>query len=176
MLGMNLNAAKSRFFDSPIVKQAVDQTTRRVLSRFGAFVRTRARSSIRKRKGASQPGSPPSSHAGTLRRFLYFAFDVRRRSVIIGPAATNQVFFDGDGKPTSGTVPQVLEEGGEIQVLEWFRNGAWTRADLRSRRRLAERQTRLRKVKIAARPYMGPAFQAELPRADELWRNSVRAA
>ena len=38
------------FFDSKKVRRSVDRATRRVLSRFGSFVRRTARSSIRKRK------------------------------------------------------------------------------------------------------------------------------
>src|SRR5690606_6172596 len=49
------------FFDRKAVTSRVDKATRKVLSRFGAFVRRTARSSIRKRKKTSQPGSPPSS-------------------------------------------------------------------------------------------------------------------
>jgi hypothetical protein len=59
---MTFQAAKGSFFDRAKVKNAVDAGTRRVLSRFGAFVRTRARTSIRKRKGTSPPGGPPHAH------------------------------------------------------------------------------------------------------------------
>jgi len=53
------------FFDSKKVVSATDRATRRVLSRFGAFVRRTAKQSIRKRKKVSQPGSPPSSKYST---------------------------------------------------------------------------------------------------------------
>jgi len=66
---------KQLFFDSPKVVRAVDRTTRRVLSKFGAFVRRTARSSIRKRKRISEPGSPPSSHSGLLKKFIFFGYD-----------------------------------------------------------------------------------------------------
>jgi len=56
-----------------------------VLSKFWAFVRQRARTSIRKRKGTSQPGSPPYSHVGLLRKFILFAYEPARQSVVIGP-------------------------------------------------------------------------------------------
>jgi hypothetical protein len=51
VIAETFQAAKQGFFDRAKVKNAVDAGTRRVLSRFGAFVRTRARTSIRKRKG-----------------------------------------------------------------------------------------------------------------------------
>jgi len=171
MIGM---VAKSMFFDRKAVLGAVDRATRKVLSRFGAFVRTTARHSIRRRKAVSQPGQPPTNRTGTLKRFIWFAYEPAKRSVIIGPAKTNQVFFDGDGRPVKGTVPEVLEDGGSIFVREVFKWGAWRRADLRSRRRLAGLPTRLRKVNIAARPYMGPAFAKEKPKLPSLWADSVK--
>ena len=79
---------KQLFFDSPKVVRAVDRTTRRVLSKFGAFVRRTARSSIRKRKRTSEPGSPPSSHTGLLKRFIFFGYDAQKRSVVIGGTIT----------------------------------------------------------------------------------------
>jgi hypothetical protein len=165
---------KSFFFDRPGIIAKVDTATRNVFSKFGAYVRTRARSSIRKRKKPSAPGSPPSSHAGTLRGFIYFGYDPNTRSVIVGPEKTNQVFFNGDGRPVTGTVPEVLEYGGEVRILEVFKYGRWQRADLRSRRRNAGLKTRIRTVTIAARPYMGPAFEAEKKNLPSLWANVIR--
>lgn len=166
---------KFQFFDSKLVMRAVDKARRAVLSKAGAFIRTRAKTSIRKRKGISEPGRPPHSHEGTLKRFLYFGYDPGADTVVVGPAKTNQVFFDKDRKPVTGTVPEILEKGGQITILEVFKYGRWQRVDLRSRRRLAGLKTRYRKVTIKPRPYMGPAMEAELPKFRELWRNSVRA-
>lgn len=50
---------KSLFFDRPKVRRAVDKAKRQVLSRGGAFIRTTAKRSIRKRKGTAPPGKPP---------------------------------------------------------------------------------------------------------------------
>ena len=110
MIGLKLD--KSWFFDRLKVQRAVGDATRRVLSKFGAFVRTAARHSIRKRKAVSQPGNPPSSHTGLLRNRIYFAYDPARQSVVIGPTPINQVTFDRDIKPVSGIVPEILEYGG----------------------------------------------------------------
>jgi len=164
------------FFDAPAVLRAVDRARRQVLSKQGAFLRTRARSIIRPRKAASTPGEPPHSHTGILRRFLYFSFDPATRSVVVGPARTNQVFFDKDRRPVTGTVPSVLEYGGQITIKEVHRHGRWQRADLRSKRRLAGLQTRYRKVNIRPRPYMSAALALERKALPELWRDSVRRA
>ena len=76
---------KEVFFTSKKVIEATDAATRQVLSRFGAFVRQRARTSIRKRKAISEPGNPPSSHTGLLRNGIFFGYDITSRSVVVGP-------------------------------------------------------------------------------------------
>ena len=145
MIGMDLKAI---FFDRKAVRSAVDRTARRVLSRFGAFVRRAAKSSIRKRKRASAPGEPPSSHTGLLKQFIFFGYDRDRRSVVTGPQRLNQKV---------GDAPAALEHGGVSTVVE----------GLRGRRRR-------RRVRIKARPYMGPAFEQERPKLAAMWRDSVK--
>jgi hypothetical protein len=165
---------KGFFFDRPRVAQMIDGQTRRVFSRFGAFVRDDARKSIRAAKKPSRPGSPPHSHTGILKRFLYFALDPAHRSVIIGPAKTHQIFFGADRRPATGTVPEVLEYGGVIGILEaQHTGGLWWRADLRSRRRLAGKPMRIRQVMIQPRPYMNPAFDKNLPELPRIWADSA---
>ena len=141
MIGM---VTKSMFFDTAKVKKAVSSATRKVLSKFGAFVRTAARSSIRKRKAVSEPGQPPSSHVGLLRKLIYFGYDPTRRSVVIGPT------------PLHGTAeaPPLLEYGG------------------RARRR--GRKGRNVMASYRARPFMGPAFEREKPKLPAMWRDSVK--
>lgn len=57
------------------------------LSKFGAYVRTRAKSSIRKRKKISEPGNPPNSHTGKLKKNIFFGYDEPGGvpSVVVGP-------------------------------------------------------------------------------------------
>jgi len=133
---------KALFFDSQAVLEKVDAATRKVLSKFGAFVRTTARHSIRKRKGISAPGSPPSSHVGTLKRLIFFGYDLSARSVVIGPA------------PFRSTVeaPPLLEYGGTA-----------SRQDAKGRRVLA---------RYAARPFMGPAFEKEKSKLPVMWSST----
>jgi hypothetical protein len=106
MIGMTFQVAKQGFFDREKVKRSVDAGTRRVLSKFGAFVRQRARTSIRRRKGTSPPGSPPYSHVGLLRKFILFAYDTQRKSVVIGPTLTKE----------GSTAPRLLEYGGDAVI------------------------------------------------------------
>jgi hypothetical protein len=106
MIGMTFQAAKGSFFDREKVKRSVDAGTRKVLSKFGAFVRQRAKTSIRKRKGTSPPGQPPYSHVGLLRKFVLFAYDPQRRSVVIGPTLTKE----------GSQAPRLLEHGGDAVI------------------------------------------------------------
>ena len=135
------------FFDSDKVVSALDKASRKALSKFGAFVRTTARGSIRRRKGISKPGSPPSAHQGDIKKIL-FAYDADRQSVIIGPIKFNQ---------KKGFATKTLEYGGNV-VVERKSKGKITK----------------RTVKVEARPFMAPAFQKNLPQLPELWRNQLK--
>lgn len=105
----------SGFFDRPGVIAKVKDGTKSVLSRAGAFIRTRARSSIKKRKRSSEPGEPPSSHTGRLKDLIFFAYDKITESVVIGP-----LLF----RKRTPVVPLLLELGGE--ATHW-RTGEKTR-------------------------------------------------
>ena len=136
---------KQLFFDTKAVRDKVDSTTRRVLSKFGAFVRRTARSSIRKRKKPSSPGAPPSSHIGLLKKFIFFGYEPVKRSVVIGPVRLSQ-----KGR---GEAPHLLEYGGATKV---------------------EHRGKRKRAKVRPRPFMGPAFEKEQPQLPAMWRDSVR--
>lgn len=132
------------FFDRPAVMARVDAATRKVFSKFGAFVSQRAKTSIRKRKSIAPPGEPPSSHTGLLKRFIFFGYDPDRRSVVIGPAR-----LTGKGR---GQAPSLLEHGGPGVV---------------------HRRRKVVQVHVRPRPYMGPAFEKEKPGLPAMWRDSL---
>lgn len=138
---------KRLFFDREKVVRAVDSAKRAVLSKAGAFIRTVARTSIRKRKGSAPPGLPPHSHVGLLRNLILFGYDRASDSVVVGPAKLN--------KPNEA--PRVLEHGGTTTAT-----------------RFARGKRRSRRVRIAARPFMGPALEKERPKLPRLWVGSVR--
>ncbi len=144
-LNIGLRLAKGNFFDRGTVQSAADRTTKRVFSRFGAFVRTRARSSIRKRKRVSTPGQPPSSHVGTLKKFIFFGFDPIKRSVVIGPVPISG----------GGTAPETLEYGGQASLF------------------VKEKKQRVT-ANYRPRPFMTPAFTEEQKTLPALWRDSVK--
>jgi len=139
------------FFDTPKVKRAVNRAKRRSLSRAGAFIRTRARTSMRRRRGSAAPGEPPHAHEGSLRRLILFAYDPAVDSVVVGPLGFR-----------NSAIPGTLEFGGKEVVKR--------RRTLKSGKRVIESK----RVNIAARPYMGPALKKELPNIPRQWANSVR--
>ena len=136
---------KYLFFDSAAVVRSVDKSTRKVLSRFGAFVRRTAKQSIRKRKKSSAPGTPPSSHTGLLKRFIFFGYDTQKNSVVIGPTRLTE--------NNRGAAPSILEYGGRTTV---------------------EANKKKTRVRISARPFMGPAFEKEKPNLPSLWKNAIK--
>lgn len=180
-MGLTIEGAKSQFFDRSVVGRAVDKAKKRNLSMAGAFVRRRARQSMKKvrRKRLSEmdeterlvhrirmgeyqrgerlrrperpfkgadPGEPPRYRTRLLKDFIFFAFEPERETTVVGPVALNR---PRPGSPDAETVPELLEFGGAFR-----RNG---------QRRFME-----------ARPFMGPALEAELDNFAFLWRDSIR--
>jgi len=153
MTGGFVNIKFSMFFDKAPVLRAVDRAERRILPKAGAFVRRRAKSSIRKRKRVSEPGRPPSRHTGDLGRLILFGYDRPSSSVVIGP-----LLFRSRSTPT---VPEVLEFGGIVTRERKGRRG----------RLMGARRT----MRYRPRPFMGPALEAEAPNFPSLFKDSVRA-
>lgn len=151
--GLTIQQFRRCFFDRQPVVSAVDRTKKRVLNRFGAYVRRTARQSIRKRKRVSRPGEPPSSRKGQLRRFLCYGYEPGRDSVVIGPAKLSRSRF---------SIPEILEHGGVSTVR------VRSHKDRRGRRRRTRRQ-----VAYAARPFMQPAFEQEQQKLPQLWKDAL---
>lgn len=118
-------------FDSVSLIRKVKGAERKVLMRFGAFVRVRSRQLFRKRKKISDPLQPPVSHLGLVKNKILFAMDEGANSVVIGPEAL-------PGKDPDALAR--LEAGGRTIRL------------IRGRRRAA---------KYRPRPFMFPSFEYE---------------
>lgn len=149
------------------MQSAVDRAEKRVLMKFGAYVRKRDKSSLRYRKKPSSAGSPPSVHrsegftkrkknrktgavsrqpSSPLRELIFFAYDAGTKTVVIGP-----VMFKGS--KAGGGVARTIEEGG-------------TGPGISDGRRIMKR--------YQAHPHTGPAFQAELPKVASMFKNQIR--
>jgi hypothetical protein len=163
-IGMQLSrsGAKALFFDRRKVQDAMDRTTRRVFSRYGAVTRLDAKRSLRKRKSGapSPPGQPPRSRTGLLRRSIYYAADLRKRSVVIGPVRLSK----GDD------APELHEYGGTAKrrfVLK--RNPRTGKLEPRYRAKAKPRT-----VRYEPRPFMGPAAERTRQRLPEFWAAARR--
>lgn len=139
--------ARLLFLDSPIVMNAMDRATRKALGKIGAFVRRRSRTSIRKGKGVARPGQPPNSHAGDIRRLLFFAMGPDMDEVVIGPLRFRE-----------GEAPNLLEFGGTTVRTRIHTGG----------------KRGVKKVSVYRKhPFMGPAMEKEIPSMADKWRGSV---
>lgn len=173
-VGFDINRASFRatFFDFEKVLTKAAAANRRGMARFGGAVRIRARRSIRTRKKSSKPGQAPSDHSRLLKENIFFGEEPNRGGVVIGPAAIST-------GPTTGIVSvqrptETLEYGGSIIVKEYKINGTWRRAGTPGAVKSKAKGTRSRRVKIKARPYMGPAFKQVMPTANKFWKDSIR--
>lgn len=178
MIAVDLRTSKRNFFDRAAVMNRMNKAERKVLSKFGAFVRRQGQKNIRFSKTrTSKPGKSPYAHTkdkfASLRNIL-FSFDPYRRSVVIGPVKFNQKQYVGIDR-ISGTVPQVMEHGGSVGLREKQRSpgGRWGSMGRRRILRPGER-TRVRSVTYQARPFMAPAFKKvsdeSLP---QMWKDAA---
>src|SRR5574343_208374 len=107
---------KDMFFDRQKVIDEVSAENRRKLSKAGAFVRTRARSKLRRRKKASAPGQPPSVHSRDSRatlKFILFGLSEDKQSVVIGPVGLPSMRLRDS---SASTIPELMEQGGTSVV------------------------------------------------------------
>ena len=149
-----ISKAKNRSIDGSIIRQL-------------AYLRGTARKSLRRRKKPSPPGKPPSVHStdpvATLKAIL-FVYDKNDMSGIVGPRKTNSSYAR---RTLTRPLPSVMETGGTLTIEEKLvelgpahgYKKYWYRTD-RRRRSYKRKQDilRIRRVKIAARPFMGPAL------------------
>ena len=202
---------KRFFFDRKAVSDIVGKEAAKALGKAGAFVRRRARSSMRRgskrqreagQRVPSNPGMPPKAwstdNVATLKN-IQFAFNPKGMSIFVGPLALNM-----GGMGQHGSIAGIHEHGGTKRILEWrfnqvefmkswrgwrkYRSSAkfsneWRRRALRwrdaSRKRRSHTlsqigvETRPRAASYPARPDMGPALTAELPKVPSLFGRSA---
>ena len=177
------------FFDSEVVKRATNKAQRQALSKFGGYCRKVAKNSIKRSKYPSKPGSPPHSHTGRLKNNIFYGWDEIKRTVVIGPLKTSR---------SVPPVPNVLEYGGvagnKIKKPEFkiggtgpirkrpnsgFRQGLvyahlTTPAMVMRANQMFDAVYGIGKPSVyKPRPYMIPAFDKSLPKADDMFRNTL---
>lgn len=167
-MAFQFGALRNNFFDSEKIIRLVDRGRRKALSKCGAFVRTRAKSSVRYRKQVSAAGSPPSAHrserftrkkrnrktgaekkqpSSPLRELIYFAYDPRTETVVVGPEAFR------NAKTPPGMAPAALEKGGESRKVT---------------------SHGLVPIHVQARPFMRPAEEAERSKFVSQFKEFIR--
>lgn len=143
---------KLAFFDRAKVLESMDRKTARSFSRFGSFVRKRSQTSIRYRKQVSAPGQPPSAH-----RVMGRITKNRKRGITktrnVSPLR-ELIYFAWDAATRSVVIGPVLFGPGSARQLE---EGGQVKA--------TQQDGTVTVIHIRKRPYMLPAFKAELPKA-----------
>lgn len=128
-----------------VIAQA-ERANARPLFKIAGFIRNTAKRSMRKRKGPSAPGTPPSAHDGDrygrgflLRTLMSFDVDRKNLTTTVGPKRLRSKTL---GKVRARKpVPNLHEFGGVLRV-EGKKPGATPE-----------------RVKFPARPYMAPALE-----------------
>ncbi len=146
MFALSLKQLKPLFLDRRPIMDRTDRWWRRAAMRVGGYLRRAARSQIRRRKRISKPGQGPTSWTGLLKRNIFFAYDPRRRTVVVGPAALNK----------ATDAPHLLEFGGRTSLEQ--------EVDGRRVRRLAY---------YRPRPYMKPALEKTRKKIPSLLRQAA---
>lgn len=156
MIGMDVADALDSFFDRTHVVRKLDQAKKRMLTGIGARTMTRARRSLKtpgKRKAKNYkatPGKPPASWTGLLKQFIFFVYEPRTESVMIGPA---------DFKESSDT-PELLEYGGSatrrVPIFDWHPDDGTPWSQRKGKRKVVDYKNMA--VDYPAYPYMQPPF------------------
>lgn len=84
MLGARV---KTKFDGKKIIKKAKSSSIKS-LGHAGAAIRLTARRSIKRSAVESQPGEPPHTRKGQLKRAIVFSVETNKQSVVIGPDAS----------------------------------------------------------------------------------------
>jgi hypothetical protein len=165
-----LSRIHRNFFDGAEILKRMSKAEKRALSKFGAYTRATARQSLKYRIKPSTPGNPPSVHKAGMRLrknkktgitkakpysplkdFLYFSYEPKTHSVVIGPVLLSS------SKSKAHPATETLEKSGPATITEHLKSGG----------------VRKHVVHIEARPYMAPAFAKEIPKLPGLFRGSI---
>lgn len=164
MITVSIRAAQEGFLDRKAVIAAIGKVKAKNFNEAGRQVRAKAQKSLVYSDKTSAPGGPPHAHKSRwlkktsrrtgktrirrvsfLREFLYYRYDKTSQSVVIGPSRLRTTV-------DPGALP-ALEQGGTAKILD---------------------HGETKRVRIRARPFMGPALAAVAPSLPQIWRDSIR--
>jgi len=167
---------KAFFFNSKPVMRAVDRATRKVLSRFGAFVRRTAKSSIRKaRMKRISELSPEELKSFRMRQAI-----AKREGK---PKPRRPLKSSDPGKPPrnrSGLLKRLLWFGYDIYrrsvVVGPTTAGPKAAGSIEHGGpvRITAGPNKGSIRQMAARPFMRPAMNENLPQLPAMWRDTVK--
>ena len=151
LLNLTVNP-RGFILDRRSIERSIQAGAKTALNKSGAYIRRSAKASIKRRKrGISEPGQPPISHTGAIKRILY-AYDPRTRTVVVGPLPFG---LRGAG---------VLEYGGVTRVKQPVPTSG------------GGYRIRIIKMLIRARPFMRPALSREAAsgKLASAWKNVMK--
>ena len=179
-------------FDKTKLKKKAETASFRSLGHAGGAIRKTARFSIRRRKTASKPGSPPHTQTGMLKRVIRYEVASNKTEVAIGPVNEiagrlwNLHEFGGVSRKRRKLKPHRFRVGefGPIRVKHKGTKTSFARIRLRTAAQ-ANRATRLiaeenerrggsKPRRYPKRPFMKPALDANRSRLPMFWANSVK--
>ena len=168
--GGGMVRVKSMFFGSESVMRAVDSATRRAMSKFGAFVRRSAKSSLRLARKMTLADMTPEQ-----REIYGPGRDAKGK---VTPAAPKWMWPSVSSEP--GDPPKLHIRPLSINPLRKLIFFAYDRFEksvvigpLRFRTGGAEKLEH-GTAGYESRPFMGPAMERERSKLPQLWKNSVK--
>jgi len=166
------------FFDSSQLEGRLSRATKNTLSKFGAYVRRAARSSMRparrqqlremtseerERHNRQKKANKAAGRNPPKRRWASSKPDEPPR-VHIGDLK-KYLFFSYDLSRESVIVGPVPRSGAEPDIPRRLESGGRTVSSFG--------RNRGKSINVAPRPYMQPALDKELPKLEPLWRDRI---
>jgi hypothetical protein len=182
-VSLNVKEFKASFFDTAGLTDKVEAAKLKALSAIGAYTRKVARNSMKRRKDASPPGTPPNAHVGLFKSLMFFAYDATAKSVVIGPALFTGGRLSGSAVPA----PAVEEFGGQQALVKKVfqkvtgRKATKSQADAFLRkvkdgsivRKKATFVLEKKAARYPARPFMAPALDTSKVKFSSFFLNSI---
>ncbi|WP_345326843.1 hypothetical protein [Novipirellula rosea] len=160
--------------DRKALTASVDRGIDKAMPKSLDSMRRRIQGNYKARSRPSRPGESPSVHSfGRMSlQNVQVEYNARKKTGYVGPA-----LLSGQRSlvETDQPLPGLLEGGGWITVPEVSWDGERWFTETRRRRAKPGQKRRKRRVRMAARPAIGPAFNAEVQSGNTLspWQNVV---